>query len=376
MKQRIQITVLLLLVGALAYFGYQRIGIRMGGTPSSIQSEFRSEEQWFLETIVRDIANAAAYARDVPLDDVERELEIIPSDALELPSVRVHVTLGSAADIERTIALERSFWSPENYVALATELLGPSAPVGDASEIALDTLLEPTPATLLAENERLSRRLEENMRDAIAHEEAALLLGVFGLREAAFTFRDRRAVLLRMASHLALARAIRGDAPSSETGVVARALSSALAGRQKELREELASWPSGNWKSVLLTFSTEDWRDEAPSDHFLVQLMRFRALMATLGATIALERMRDVVTGNDAEWGRILASDGSGELASASYIEKQIGLELAGAEEVALAHFGRSLRLPELSDALNAHAAGMPYVYRYRPSYARMAPQI
>ena len=231
--------------------------------------------------------------------------------------------------------------------------------MGDASEIALDTLLEPTPATLLAENERLSRRLEENMRDALAHEEAALLLGVFGLREAAFTFRDRRAVLLRMASHLALARAIRGDAPSSETGVVARALSSALAGRQKELREELASWPSGNWKSVLLTFSTEDWRDEAPSDRFLVELVRFRALMATLGATIALERMRDVVTGNDVEWGRILASDGSGELASASYIEKQIGLELAGAEEVALAHFGRSLRLPELSDALNAHAAGM-----------------
>ena len=109
MKQKIPIGVLLLLVGALAYFGYQRIGIRMGGTPSSIQSEFRSEEQWFLETILRDIANAAAYARDVPLDDVERELEIIPSDALELPSVRVHVTLGSTADTERTIALEQSF---------------------------------------------------------------------------------------------------------------------------------------------------------------------------------------------------------------------------------------------------------------------------
>ena len=77
--------------------------------------------------------------------------------------------------------------------------------------------------------------------------------------------------------------------------------------------EELASWPSGNWKSVLLTFSTEDWRDEAPSDHFLVQLMRFRALMATLGATIALERMRDVVAGKAVEWGRIMASDGSRE---------------------------------------------------------------
>ena len=70
--------------------------------------------------------------------------------------------------------------------------------MGDASEIALDTLLEPTPATLLAENERLSRRLEENMRDALAHEEAALLLGVFGLREAAFTFRRPKS---RLASH-------------------------------------------------------------------------------------------------------------------------------------------------------------------------------
>ena len=34
---------------------------------------------------------------------------LTPSDALELPSVRVHVTLGSAADTERTIALEQSF---------------------------------------------------------------------------------------------------------------------------------------------------------------------------------------------------------------------------------------------------------------------------
>ena len=121
-------------------------------------------------------------------------------------------------------------------------------------------------------------------------------------------------------------------------------------------RTTSSSTPDG---LVALPLARQDWRRDAPSEELLVQLMRFRATVATLGASTAIERFGDAVRGESAEWGRILSWYGSGDVASASFVKNQIGRELAEAQEVSLAYYGTVPAPRELGDALNEHPGGM-----------------
>ena len=360
MRKKIELGVLGILVVVLGYYAYQRIGIRMGGTPVPVGSRFASEEHWMMDLILGDLVRAAAHIRGVSADEARFEYELMPAGALELPDVRVDVSVGASLSSSTTLDLQSSFWASDNYVALATELLG--AGVGSSPEPArgdvLETALEPTLPVLLAESARIESALSANLRDPLAHEEAAVLHGVFGLREAAYGFDDRRLGLLRMTTHLTLARALRHPQPLSVTGEVGEAVLLALAGRQRELLERLEGLPEP-WSTALVLFSTEDWRRQAPTEPLLVQILRFRALVGTLGASTAIERTGDAVYGESAEWGRILSWYGSGDVASGGFVEQQIGRELAEAQSVALEHFGSALPPRELSDALNAQPGGV-----------------
>lgn len=365
MKKTIEIALLLGLVGLLGYYVYQRTGMRMGGTPSSIQSRFASEEHWMVETILRDLAEVAAFARGVPPGDVRLDYELLPAGPLELPPVRVAVRIGSVVEVARELHLERSFWTPGNYAPLAAELLGPGLPEDGTDDGAiLDALLEPTLPVLLSENDRVTASLRSNVRNPLAHEEAAVLLGVFGMREAAYGFDDKRLLLLRMTTHLALARALRGEEPPGPTGSMAEAALLALCGRQAELWKRLdgtrgASRAAEAWKSALYLYSTEDWRREAMPEELLVKLMRFRAMVSSLGASAAIDRMGDALDRDVSDWGRILTWLGSGGVASSSFVEEQPGRELAEANEVALAYHGAPLSPRDLSAALNELPGGI-----------------
>ena len=164
------------------------------------------------------------------------------------------------------------------------------------------------------------------MTDPRRHEKAALLLGVFALREAADTFSDTRQVLCRMTAHLAMARALRGPSPAGTSGRCAEALLLVLANRGAEAEAAIAALdPSAGesdaalsaWQRVLKLRLTQDWRATTPgSGPFLERVEMFRALDATLGVArarqviersedpsptwgqVALEGDPDVATGN------------------------------------------------------------------------------
>jgi len=365
-RKRIEIAILAVLAVVLGFYVHDRMGMRMGGVPSPIQSTLATEEDWMLDAILRDISVTASYARGGAIEDVELEIARVPTGALTLPSVAVTVRLGDDTEaLKRAIPLEDSFWNPSNYAGLAAELLGAggSNGPGNGPSEAPGALLDPRPSVLSRESDRISALLASDARDASAHEEAALLLGVFGLREAAYGFDDTRFLLLRITAHLSIARGLRGGA-STVTGQIAEAALLALAGRQAQLLEALDRLPPDSdtvqsWRSALYMFSTDDWRAPAPSESLLVQLMRFRAFAAALGVSNAIDRMEDAARSELADWGRILTRSTSRDVSARGFIETQLGREFREIQEVA-GHHRKSIGDPrQLAAALNELPGGL-----------------
>src|SRR6266513_4674998 len=85
--------------------------------------------------------------------------------------------------------------------------------------------------TVIREDKRLSTALTENPLDPELHEEAALLIGSFAMRESAgSTFCDIRRCLCKMTAHMALARAVRQN--PGACGTLAEAILCSLTGRE------------------------------------------------------------------------------------------------------------------------------------------------
>ncbi len=71
-------------------------------------------------------------------------------------------------------------------------------------------LTNPTAETLIREDKRLSAGLTSDPLDPELHEQAALLVGSFAMRESAgFSFCDLRPYLSKITAHLAIAKAVR-----------------------------------------------------------------------------------------------------------------------------------------------------------------------
>ncbi len=111
--------------------------------------------------------------------------------------------------VESTVAVKDYLWSPADYTPWASQLLAawqikPSS--GAAADYSiLQTLTNPTPGTLQREGKRLTTALNATPLDATLHEQSALLIAAFALREAAGEFTEPRRELSRIAAHLAIA---------------------------------------------------------------------------------------------------------------------------------------------------------------------------
>lgn len=214
-------------------------------------------------------------------------------------------------------------WLPESYdgvARLALEAWGPVArqptrPVPD-----LPRLLARSPESgLHRANRDVSGRLDELPGSAVVHDEAALVLGCLGLREAAGAITDHRRILSRMTAHLAAARALRGaDADPTPAGRLARLALDALTGRQSVVVEgldssarALAGQGPRAWARALRIRATGDWRLlKAPARATpLEQLEQYRALVVGRGAAHGLDMLRQIDPPDLPDWGRIALSE-------------------------------------------------------------------
>jgi tetratricopeptide (TPR) repeat protein len=316
-----------------------------------LASPHRSEQEWIVADVVGAIAGMAEYARtgkpgatDVVTASLD-PLSPLVDPAKQPPAFSIRYP-GHAAPLKVTIA--RGIWQPVDYAALASRLFGsstrpPRPGIAPLDAAMLSALTSPRASVLLAQNARISRELTADMRSARAHEQAALLLGVFALREAAGMFDDVRSTLSRMTAHLACAEVLRGADPQSAEGFLAETILLHLAGYQSDAMAglesvELATAPEPLrvWIRALTLRITGDWRamTNARDATLLERLEYARAVHDRLGpfrlqAVVAQSRREQI-----SDWQHIVLQKHFTVQSGNQFTGDPLALDLQEAQEV------------------------------------------
>ena len=206
---------------------------RTAAPPRHFQTPFQSESQFIVEAIVSDLAEQMYYAANHRLPEAKyfsvsaTEKPDSPNDA---PVYELQIKLDQKfAGLKLDLNVNGPIWSPEVYGDVAAALaraVGLNAPAAhEAGDTALlSKLLDGTPETIERENQALSGALEEGFTNPVLHEQAALLLGAFQLREHSGEFFEIRSPLSRMTAHLAMARFLDGAGSYGINGQLAEAM--------------------------------------------------------------------------------------------------------------------------------------------------------
>ncbi len=191
-----------------------KVELTTSGRP--VAWKYLNEQEWIVDSIGLDIAEILAYAKlhnQAPAKNVSESLEF-KGQTIDLGAgiYSYAYAINGAGTVQHKFALKGFIWSPDNYVPLATAIISQLKLAPDSVSVAppgfLTRLADGEMATLIAENERISKGLSEHPLDAGLHEQASLLLTAFGLQEMAGRFCDTRPNLNRLAAHLALAKAL------------------------------------------------------------------------------------------------------------------------------------------------------------------------
>lgn len=312
-----------------------------------------NEASWLASEIASDLAEMAAFALGKAV--------AVPGVAIATDASSGQLTFAGGSPRALTIPLDDSVWSPRAWEPVARRLLGATARSSSKPEDAPvpDALTDPQALSLERENQRISAWLARDMRSPGAHEQAALLLASFALREAAGTFSDTRPALGRLTAHLALARALRAGAPAGRSGVFAEAARLVLIGRQQDAiaaldRAGATTAAERAWSNALRLRVTGDWRILAQplTATLLERREHYRALDRSLGDRHALDFLERRNVEAVPDWGRIVV--GSASVAAGNRFASQMpALELAEAAAVYHQSQGGELAGPELVARLN-----------------------
>jgi hypothetical protein len=331
---------------------------------------YKREEEWLVADAALDIFETIHYARSHTLPDATtHELQVTTAGTPAKPVFHLRLTRGAEAAIEHDLTVDDHIWSPPMYAAWARRLLDAYRPApgkkGSAGESIVAPLLEPTAAVLLRESQACGAWLNRDLTASAAHERAALILGAFGLREAAGYLTDVRTTISRMAAHLALAEAWRGGGPIGSEGALAEAILVTLAGRQADALARLtrlnpsAAGPLAAWSRALRVRNTGDWRilKGLGKLSLLERREHFRALQASLDSDAALAFLEKQPPAPITDWSRIAFWRGAGVAAGNMLSAIAVAGEQQEIAEVSKALNGLALPEPALIKALNTPAA-------------------
>ena len=190
--------------------------------PNHFQTHWQDEAQFIVESVATDLVEMALFAADGPSASVAG----VSADAYELGSTKsasYEVVLnlgGQRGTITCVLSFEQPIWAPESYrpltQALFDQLKLSRTPVPDVPNPRfLNALLTPTAEMLATLDLQLSKELAEHFQAPAKHDEAALLLASFALRETTGLFYEGRSELCRTTAHLAFADALRGPGEPS-----------------------------------------------------------------------------------------------------------------------------------------------------------------
>ena len=209
-------------------------------TPSGyFQTPFQNESQFIVEAIVSDLAEQMYYAKLHRLPD-PKHFSIIatekPGSPIDAPAYELQIRLDPKLDeLKCDVAINGPIWSPAVYQGVAKQLaqaVGLKSAIMDQSEetTLLTKLTDGTPETIEREDQRLSADLESDFSNSKLHEQAALLLGAFLLRDHSGKFYEIRTPLSRLTAHLTMAQFLRGSSPAGVNGQLAEVMMLTLVG--------------------------------------------------------------------------------------------------------------------------------------------------
>jgi tetratricopeptide (TPR) repeat protein len=272
------------------------------------QTSFQSESQFIVEAIVSDLAEEIYYAANHHLPDHE----FFSVTAKEKPS---HIDapvygLDIALDekhrsLKLDVSVNGPIWSPELYQQVVEALaqtvgLKPDAALTRGDTERLSELLDAKAETLEKENQALSAELVNGFTDPELHEQAALLLGAFMLREHSGSFFEIRSPLSRLTAHLVLARFFSGSKTFGVNGQLAQATMLTLVNDQAMALEELNSVDTknsavGRWVRALQARITGDFRPlaQATNRSPVEDVAWFAAMSDRVGAPFAWVKLSE-----------------------------------------------------------------------------------
>ena len=309
----------ILLIGAATSLG------AVAEAPATNLRAPKTEAEWQVCEIVRDAAEMLVYAKTRGLAADGLVVGFLPATP-DSP-----VVLGVQVAKDGTLVTEPLFFpdfaaAPEPYVPLLAKLLASLHLSGAGKQTSdgpafLDHLTDIRTGVLSAENVRISAWLEGEPLNPDAHEEAAFLVAILGLKEQAGYFFDDRSPALRAAAHLAVASALRkGDAPSP-AGRFAREALRAIDGDETGVRTAMRAFRAQGkisagekaWTNALELYATSDWTllDKPFTATLVERFMYCRALRARISRLAAFEFLTKRNTEPIPDWSRLLF-DGSG----------------------------------------------------------------
>jgi tetratricopeptide (TPR) repeat protein len=304
-KCSLEISGILLIAGFLIGCGPSNAVVNPHGY---FQTQFQDESQFIVETIVSDLAEQVFYAKFHQLPDAKYfsvSATEKPDSDFSAPSYELQINLNRGQHVTADLSVDGPIWSPEVYENVAVMLaqkVGLATAVSDDSEDMelLERLLDGTATTLEEQNQNLSESLENDFGNPVLHEEAAVLLGAFTLREHSGAFYEIRSPLCRMTAHLTMARYF-GKKSFGINGQVAEAMLLTLMNNQAEALDKLKDIKTTNnaltsWVRALQTRNTGDYRPlEKVNGLSQVEAVEwFRALSLNANKDIAWNQLNDV----------------------------------------------------------------------------------
>jgi hypothetical protein len=344
-----------------------------------------TEEKWMATQIGKQVAEMVAFAHGKKLPQ-SSGLTFSATRPSPNEQYKFIATMPDAPEVRSDFALSDYFWSPTNFIPWTQQLLtswsAPGSPIAPADLEIFERLATPRPDMLVREDQRISEALSKAPLDPQLHEEAALLVGSFILREAAAEFCDTRRELCAMSAHLALARAIRPE--SSSAGELAEAILCILSGRETTASELLtrlrltADGPEGMttdratmWERALQMRNTGDYRllDKPQSYSLLERLEYFRALRGTIGSAAAEDYLQKSSPERLAEWPIVILAGGIRVADGNRWTETAMGGNLEEAASEYQSYFEKPASGDELVSALNAEPVHFVLDHENHPSY-------
>ena len=367
--------VALLLTVALCGCGNQDKGTSAASRQSQnggyFKTQWQDESQFIVTAIVSDLAEMAYYAKHKRLPNPRRfSVTAVekPGSPLGSPVYVVEVALDKSVPvIKEELTVSGPIWSPEIYGGMvgrlfaavgltASDLVPPSA----QDDQFLANLTTMTARWIAEQNVSVSAGLTRQFRDAALHENAALLLGAFTLRENSGDFFDIRSPLCRLTAHLALARKLAGPSAPGLNGQVAKALLYTLMNNQKAALEKLALLETASptarpWVRALRARNTDDYRVLASTigPTHLEQIELFRASCRAVDPDPAWEKISDQEKTHVCDYSRIINSKGHTVETGHQLLAVSLAGELAEFAEAYSIAQKRPLKKPEAVKALN-----------------------